>query len=235
MGTENPVHADKTAEQRRLAQKVVLRDCVPAVPDLVGGTDVSYFSDEGDGPVYAIAGVVLLRYGTWEAVEKWHAVVPVDMPYISGLLSYRELPALLQAAEQISARPDVWLVDGAGIAHPRGLGLAAHFGVVRDEPSVGVAKKRLTGYHEEVASTKGAREPLKDRDARVVGSVVRTRDGVKPLFVSPGNRVDVERAVELVLSACTRYRLPEPTRMAHRFVTSLREHYRETGIGRSRR
>ena len=186
----------------------------------IAGTDVSY-SRIGKETT-AVAGIVIMEYGTWNVVERVYAVKDISFPYIPGLLSFRELPVLMDACEKLQNRPDIWLVDGAGIAHPRRLGLASHFGVTIDQPAVGVAKSRLTGNHEPVPSEKGARVPLYDGE-EIIGTVLRTRSNVRPLYISPGHKVSIVQAPEIVLSCCTKYRLPEPARAAHNFVTMLRQ------------
>jgi deoxyribonuclease V len=139
----------------------------------------------------------------------------ITFPYVPGLLAFREGPVVLAALEQVSDPPDVLLFDGQGLAHPRRLGLATHIGVLLDRPSIGCAKSRLCGEHEEPPAERGGWVPLRDGD-EVIGGVVRTRAGVRPVYVSVGHRVDLETAVSLVVACCTRYRLPEPTRRAHR-------------------
>lgn len=146
----------------------------------------------------------------------------VDFPYVPGLLSFREAPILVRVAGRIRHRPDVWIFDGQGIAHPRGLGLASHMGLLLDSPSVGCAKKRLLGGHGEVGPQRGDFELLAF-GRQIVGAAVRTRQGTKPLYVSPGFRMDVRGAVDLVLRTCTRYRLPEPLRQAHLLSRRVRD------------
>jgi deoxyribonuclease V len=160
----------------------------------------------------------------WSVVDSASAFLENSIPYVPGYLSFREIPVLLEAYEKLRVLPDVWLVDGAGIAHPRRIGLAAHFGVLLDVPAVGVAKSRLVGRHDDLPAEKGSSVPLEDeKTGEVIGTVLRSRSGVKPLFVSPGHRVSIETAPEVVLSCCTRYRLPEPTRAAHNMVTELKK------------
>lgn len=202
-----------------LARQVRVLDLPLPMPATVGGTDVSYTATGREGD--ALAGLVVLEWGTWKVLEKVWARVKVDFPYVPGFLSFRELPALLEACGKLEKRPDLWLVDGAGIAHPRRLGLASHFGVTLDVPTVGVAKSRLVGTFGDLPLEKGSMTPLMDKDERI-GTVLRSRKGCRPLFVSPGHQVGLEQAAELALSCCTRYRIPEPTRQAHLFVSSLR-------------
>jgi deoxyribonuclease V len=145
----------------------------------------------------------------------------VAFPYVPGLLSFREGPALTKALRQIEKKPDVIIFDGQGIAHPRGLGLASHMGLLLNRPSIGCAKTRLMGTHPPVPESKGS-TVLLTYQGRVIGSVVRTRTRVKPLFVSVGHRITLEQSVGLVLDCCIRYKLPEPVRQAHLAVTRLR-------------
>jgi deoxyribonuclease V len=140
--------------------------------------------------------------------------VPTTFPYIPGLLSFREIPAVLTAMKLLLIRPDLLLCDGQGIAHPRRLGIAAHLGMLLDIPSIGVAKSRLIGTHDELPKEKGASVPLMDKSEQI-GIVLRTRTHVKPLYISPGHCVSIETARELVMKCVTRYRLPETTRLAH--------------------
>lgn len=181
---------------------------------LVGGVDVAYL---GMGASQACAVAVVWDRLSGEVLESVYAQDEVIFPYIPGLLSFRELPVVMKACEGLSSNVDVWMVDGAGIAHPRRLGIAAHFGVLLDRPSIGVAKSRLIGSHLPVPRSKGSWVPLR-HDGEVVGHVLRTRNDVKPLYISPGHKVSLRQAVELVLACCTKYRLPEPTRMAHNLV-----------------
>ena len=157
------------------------------------------------------------------ADEAW-AVVKTSFPYIPGYLSFREGPAVLSAFRKICLIPDVVIFDGQGMAHPRGAGIASHIGVLLGIPSVGCAKTRLVGEYEEPGLLRGDRAELR-YNGRVVGAVVRTRTGVKPLFVSPGHLVTLEDSVRIVLEAAFRFRLPEPVRLAHKRATELRKRY----------
>jgi len=145
----------------------------------------------------------------------------VRFPYVPGLLSFREAPALTKAFRKMRTKPDVIIFDGQGIAHPRGIGLASHMGLILDCPTIGCAKTRLVGTHPPLSDTQGSRVLLKNH-GRVVGAVVRTRERVKPVFVSPGHAITLEESVRLVLSCCKGYKLPEPTRQAHIAVNRLR-------------
>jgi deoxyribonuclease V len=158
--------------------------------------------------------VAVLSYPELRVVEIARAEVPTTFPYVPGLLSFRETPAVLAAYERLSTRPDMVIVDGQGYAHRRRFGIACHLGVLLDVPSIGSAKSLLVGRHGPLGEERGATTQLIDRH-EVVGMVVRTRQKVNPLYVSIGHRIDLPTAVEYVLACCTRYRLPEPQRQAH--------------------
>jgi len=210
------------AIQADLRGKLVLSDDGPGDIRIVAGADIS--CTKGDDRVYA--AVVLLDAATLEVVEVACHSDRISFPYIPGLLSFREGPSLLSAFEKLRGRPDVILFDGQGIAHPRGFGLAAHMGRSLDLPSVGCAKTRLIGTFEEPGARRGKWSTLM-RDGEQIGTVVRTKDRVKPVFVSQGHRVSLGRAVEIVLQCARRYRIPEPIRRAHILVNKMRKE--ETG------
>jgi deoxyribonuclease V len=207
--------AEARALQAELAGRVDTRTPLGHWRTLAAA-DVSYnrFS-----PVLYAAAVVV-RAGSGEVIERVGVAAPADFPYVPGLLSFREAPALILAFSRLSTRPDVVLCDGQGIAHPRRLGIASHLGLWLGLPTVGCAKSRLCGDYEEPGPDRGDRSPLVHR-GEVVGAVVRTRARVKPLFVSPGHLCDLEGAVRLVLELTGRYRLPEPARLAHEYVNEV--------------
>jgi len=183
----------------------------------VAGADVSY--DRGSDLIFG--AVVVLSYPDLEVIETAGHVARARFPYVPGYLSFREIPVLLGAFRKIKTRPGIVICDGQGVAHPRRFGLASHLGLLLATPSIGCAKSRLVGDHDELRRERGSSTPLLF-EGREVGSVVRTRDGVAPLYVSPGHRLDVEGAARIVLSCCRRVRLPEPTRQAHMEVNVLR-------------
>lgn len=197
--------------QRELSRRLVLswdgRDVTS-----VAGVDVSV----KDGR--SRAAIVALSFPDLEPIEAVTTEADAVFPYVPGLLTFREGPVILATWEKLKSRPDLLLFDGQGIAHPRDMGLAAHIGLWLDRPSIGVAKSRLYGVHDPPGPSKGdIADLLDERDPdRVIGSVLRTRSNVKPVFVSPGHRMDVKHANEFTLACCTRYRLPETTRWAHR-------------------
>jgi deoxyribonuclease V len=164
------------------------------------------------------AAVVVLSYPELEPIERGVAETRVTMPYVPGLLSFREGAAVLSACEELDTEPDLFIFDGHGFAHPRRFGIASHMGVILDKPSIGCAKSRLCGTHAEPAAEAGSHVPLYDGD-EVIGAVVRTRDRVSPVYVSVGHRVDLQTAIDYVLGCCRGYRLPETTRHAHRLAS----------------
>jgi deoxyribonuclease V len=202
--------------QERLAGEVVASP-VGGRPRLFAGADVA-FSRDGRT---VIAGVVVWDRQTNEVLETRVARAAARFPYVPGLLSFRELPAVLAALRRVRTTPEVLLCDGQGRAHPRRIGLASHLGLWLEIPTVGCAKSRLCGAADEPGRARGAATPLL-LDGERVGAVLRTRTGVKPLYISPGNRCDVRSAVRLTLAATVGFRLPEPTRRAHQLVTRAR-------------
>jgi len=180
----------------------------------VAGVDVGF--DENN--TITRAAIAVLDFESLELVESAIARRSTTFPYVPGLLSFREIPAVLEAMLELNALPDLLLCDGQGIAHPRRFGMAAHLGLLLDIPSIGVAKSRLMETHAEVPLEKGSHVPLMDKGEQI-GVVLRTRSNVKPLFISPGHRVGMASAVGLVMNCTTRYRLPETTRRAHRLAS----------------
>jgi deoxyribonuclease V len=209
----NLTPAEARNTQRRLAVLVETRDRLGPVR-WVAGVDVG-FEDQGR---VTRAAVAVLYFPSLETKEQAIARRPTQFPYIPGLLSFREIPAILAAMDGLTQQPDLVLCDGQGIAHPRRFGIACHLGVLTDIPTVGVAKSRLTGRHREVPENKGRWVPLSDQGDNI-GAVLRTRDRVKPLYISTGHRVGLETAIRYVLGCTTRYRLPETTRQAHRLAS----------------
>ena len=202
--------------QKSLARKVQFTP-MKKQPKLIAGIDCA-FSKDGKK---IIAAVVVLKLPDFTPVETVTASQKLTFPYIPGLLSFREAPVCIAAVEQLKSKPDLFIIDGQGVAHPRRLGLAAHLGLFFDKPTIGCAKSRLTGNFEKPSLEKGAYSPLKDKQ-EAIGAVVRTRTNVKPLFVSVGNKCLLEDAIKITLDCTTKYRLPEPTRLAHQLVSKLR-------------
>ena len=205
------------ALQSGLAAEIVCRDDFGPVAR-VAGVDVGF---EGNGATTR-AAVAVLTFPSLQLETSAIARLPTRFPYVPGLLSFREIPAVLAAMERLNVRPDLLLCDGQGIAHPRRFGIASHLGLLLDIPAIGVAKTRLTGRHEEVPDERGAWVPL-IAGSETIGAVLRTRRGVKPLYVSPGHRIGLESSIAWVMACLTRYRLPETTRWAHRLASEKPE------------
>lgn len=237
----NLSYAQARQLQVELAGKVQFAP-VKRKPQVVAGLDCA-FSKDGER---IFAAVIVLRLPGFEVVETAEAVRKVTFPYIPGLLSFREAPVCLAAVEKLQKRPDVFIIDGQGVAHPRRLGLAAHLGLFFDAPTIGCAKSRLIGAYEEPPPQKGGYSWLTDPSGKnsdlrlptadgrlkianrksqienLIGAVVRTRTNVKPVFVSVGNKCLLADAIAITLACTSKYRLPEPTRLAHQRVSKLK-------------
>jgi deoxyribonuclease V len=197
--------------QNELRSRIITEDRLGSVKT-VAGVDVG-FPDR----MTARAAIVVLRFPSLRVLDRAVAEVEVTFPYVPGLLAFREIPAVLVAAEKLRHTPDLLLFDAHGLAHPRRMGLASHAGLLLERPSIGCAKSRLIGEHQEPGPERGERAPLMDGDEQI-GVVLRTRGRVKPVFVSIGHRVDLDTAVRYVLECAPKYRLPETTRLADRLA-----------------
>jgi deoxyribonuclease V len=197
--------------QKKLRERLILQwDGRPVAA--VGGVDISI------KPETARAAIAVIRFPELTPVEAVTADAPLVFPYIPGLLAFREGPAVLAAWEMLDNKPDLLMFDGQGIAHPRGMGIASLMGLWLERPSIGVAKSRLYGKHADVGLAHGDRAELLDRQGKVIGTVLRTRERTNPLYVSPGHLIDVQHATEFVQACLAGYRLPEPTRWAHKIA-----------------
>jgi deoxyribonuclease V len=199
---------EAVALQRQLASQVLIEP-LQELPETLAAVDVSIRGKE------ASAAIVVVDRETGSVIDAVRNVAPVPFPYVPGLLSFREIPSLMPVIDQLSVMPDVFMCDGQGVAHPRRFGLASHLGLWLDVPAFGVAKKKLVGEYDEPSIEAGATTSLYDGD-EIIGAVVRTRTGVKPVFVSAGHRIDLTGAVDLTFAHTSRFRLPDPARMAHR-------------------
>jgi deoxyribonuclease V len=223
---KNPLHEwnikqdEAIALQRELAKRVEREDRLDEVSHIAG---VDMAINEING--MARAAVVLLSYPALEVEERHVYEEPVRMPYVPGLLSFRELPCILGAFELLKQQPELVMVDGQGIAHPRRLGIASHLGLWLDLPSIGCAKSILTGHHRPLSEEAGSWVPL-EADREVIGAVLRTRAHVKPMIISLGHRISLETSLRYVLACGRGYRLPEPTRLADKLSkdNAWREH-----------
>lgn len=202
-----------TAEAKQIQRDLavqVSQKCELINPHYIAGVDISV-SNYG---AIARAAVVILEYPEFKIVEVTTAEGKLSFPYIPGLLSFRECPLVLDACQKLTIVPDLLLIDGQGIAHPRRLGLASHIGLFLDIPTIGCAKSRLCGWHEPLSAEAGAYTELIDSN-EVIGAVVRTKNGVKPIYVSIGHEIDLPTAIYWTKECCRGYRLPEPSRLAH--------------------
>lgn len=222
MADYHRLHDWNLAPKEAVALQRDLRQQLRLVPldrpvSLVAGADVSF--NRFEETVYA--GIVVISLPTLETVEEVSITTTAKFPYVSGLLSFREAPAILDVWEKLRCRPDVVMLDGQGIAHPRRIGIASHLGLFVNVPTFGCAKSVLVGRYEEPAANRSSASPMIDR-GEVVGMALRTKDKVNPVYISPGNLIDLPGAVDLALRCDGGYRIPEPTRRAHLLVNARR-------------
>ncbi len=202
------------AIQEEMQTEVITSDQLQEPVQYVAGVDMGF---EADGTI-SRAAVAVLSFPDLQLQETSIARRPTSFPYIPGFLSFREIPAVLDALEKIKITPDLILCDGQGIAHPRRFGIACHLGVIINIPTIGVAKSLLIGKHEELPDTRGSWQPLIHKD-EIIGAVLRTRIGVKPVYVSSGHRISLSTAIDYVLRCTPKYRLPETTRIADKLAS----------------
>jgi deoxyribonuclease V len=202
--------------QLELAAKVDSKRALPTYTT-VAGADVSYNKRDS----WLHAAVVVLRADTFDVIARSGVVAEAKFPYVPGLLTFREAPAVIEAFDRLTVRPDILICDGQGIAHPRRMGLAAHLGLYLELPTIGCAKSWFFGEYEEPGRTRGEWAPLTDK-GETIGAVLRTRTGIKPLFISPGHLCDLASAITVVLTMSPTYRQPLTTRLAHQYVNELR-------------
>lgn len=214
--TETPTIEEAIALQAALASQVRIEPLGRKVETIAGG-DLSFNRDSD----IVYAGFAVVRLSDLTVIERQSVVVEAKFPYVPGLLSFREIPSLLQVWEKLEHKPDAVMLDGQGLAHPRRMGIACHFGLLVDRPAIGCAKTLLVGRPEEPSPQRGDWCPIIQRK-ETVGAVLRTKDRVKPIFVSPGHLMDLDDAIRLTLACHTGYRIPEPTRQAHLYVNELR-------------
>jgi deoxyribonuclease V len=205
------------AIQKRLRAQVITENTLSEV-HYIAGADISTSKDSPK----AYAGVVVLSYPALDVVEQYGLEDEVTFPYVPGLLAFREGPLLVKAFERLTVEPDVLVFDGQGLAHPRGMGIATHLGLVFEKPSIGCAKSLLYGRYQEPDHEKGAWADLRDPHGQIIGAVLRSKPKTTPIFVSIGHRLDLPTAIGILMTCTRGVRIPEPTRLAHNFVTQLR-------------
>jgi deoxyribonuclease V len=196
-------------QQHEIAKQLVISG-KPEKVKIVAGVDVAYSKK----PLTGFSAISLFSYPDLKYIKTYQEIDLIGYPYIPGLLSFREGPLILDTLQKVEENIDLFLFDGQGIAHPRGVGIAAHLGFLLDKPAIGVAKKKLTGIYEEPGNWKGAKSNLTDEEGNIFGHVLRTRDDTNPVFVSPGHKIGIDEATELVLNCTADYRIPEPLRRA---------------------
>lgn len=218
----DPALVRSLTEQQQSLRQRVRAEPLPAEPRFIAGCDSSFPTPETILSVF-----VVLKFPSLELVEKVYSYGPVTMPYVPGFLSFREAPNVIQAFAKLTQKPDVLMVDGHGIAHPRRVGIGAHLGVLLDLPTFGVAKQKLTGVFQEPGAEKGSITPLTDpKTGELIGEVIRSKDKILPLFVSPGHRCDQATATRLTLACLRGYKLPEPTRLADYWAEEFKKEVR---------
>ena len=217
-----PSNYESLTPARAIAYQHELRKQINITPldkaiKVIAGADISFnkYSD------IVYAGIVLLSYPDLKIIGQSTAISKTTFPYISGLLAFREVPALLDAWNKLTDKPDVLVLDGQGIAHERRLGIATHFGLITNTPTIGSAKSRLTGKYEEPGDEQFAQSPMYDK-GELIGIALRSKKKCNPIYISPGNMVSMEQSVEIIKNCIRGYRIPEPTRQAHLLVNKIR-------------
>ena len=216
---EGGLRVSRAFDVQKELSKRVIRERQSGELKTVAGADISVLKNEKK----LICGIILFSYPDLTEIERVYTVSDEKFPYIPGLLAFREGPAIIETFKKLKQRPDLLIIDGQGIAHPRGFGIACHVGVLLDIPAMGIAKKRLYGVYDEPGEKRGSSSPLQSKEGEVIGSVLRTRDNTKPVFVSPGHKLDPESARDIALECARGYRIPEPTRQADIYVAELKK------------
>ena len=209
--------------QNKLRKQVRLKNSFKRLRS-IAGCDLA-FTKDGKG---AIGGVIVYSWPDLKEIERQVYIGKVTFPYIPGLLSFREAPVLLKTIEKLKTKPDLFIFDGQGIAHPRRMGIATHMGLLLDKPTIGCAKSRLIGKYREPGRKRGLISTLLSNDGRRIGNVVRTRDHVRPIFVSPGHKIDFKTTIRIIINCVDGLRIPKPTREADHWVGKNKKHNKES-------
>lgn len=217
-----PLYQEALAIQRELQKRVITENGFREI-NRIAGVDLAQIH----GGEQLICGILVYSFPELIEIERSFAIVRVVFPYIPGLLAFREGPAIIETVERLKTKPDVLMVDGQGIAHPRGCGIASHVGVILDIPSIGVAKKRLYGNFDEPGDMRGDWTELRSHTGKSIGAVLRTKNNTRPVFVSIGHKIDLKTAIRVTLRCTNGFRIPEPTRQADIFVTQLKRKIRD--------
>jgi deoxyribonuclease V len=217
-----PLYQEALAIQRELQKRVITQNGFREI-NRIAGIDLAQIH----GGEQLICGILVYAFPELIEIERSFAIVRVAFPYIPGLLAFREGPAIIETVRRLKTKPDVLMVDGQGIAHPRGCGIASHVGVILDIPSIGVAKKRLYGNFDEPGEVRGDWAELRSKTGEPIGAVLRTKNNTKPVFVSTGHKIDLKTSIRVTLRCSNGFRIPEPTRQADIFVTQLKRRMRD--------
>jgi deoxyribonuclease V len=212
-----PLYQEALAIQRELQKRVITQNGFREI-NTIAGVDLAQIQ----GGEQLICGILVYSFPELIEIERSSAIVRVVFPYIPGLLAFREAPAIIRTAKQLKTKPDVLMVDGQGIAHPRGCGIASHVGVILDIPSIGVAKKRLYGNFDGLGDMRGDWTELRSPTGESIGAVIRTKNNTKPVFVSTGHKIDLKTSIRVTLGCANGFRIPGPTRQADMFVAELK-------------
>jgi len=208
--------------QIRLQRKVSQRNQFKKIKYLAGCDTAFDLKNE-----LAFAGVIVYSFPQLKEIDRQCAVYKTPFPYIPGMLAFREAPVLLAAIEKLKIKPDLFVFDGHGLAHPRRFGIASHLGVYLNKPTIGCAKSRLCGEYKEPNKKAGSISKLTDKEGKVIGAVVRTRDHVRPIFISIGHKIDLDTSCKMILKCVGRYRVPKPTREADLYAEAFKRSYNE--------
>ncbi|MCK5391415.1 MAG: deoxyribonuclease V [Deltaproteobacteria bacterium] len=215
--SDPPQYSDAIAIQKELKDKVVSKNGFNQIKT-VAGADLAILKDEKK----LVCGIIVFSYPELNEIERTWEVVDEEFPYIPGLLAFREGPAIIKTYEKLKEKPDVLILDGHGIAHPRGFGIACYVGVLLDIPTMGIAKKRLYGTHQEPRDVLGSYEPLFSKNGEQIGVALKTKKKTKPVFISAGHKIDLSTSKKIALMCVRGYRIPEPTRLADKYVAELK-------------
>ena len=215
--SDPPQYSDAIAIQKELKDKVVSKNGFNQIKT-VAGADLAILKDEKK----LVCGIIVFIYPELNEIERTWEVVDEEFPYIPGLLAFREGPAIIKTYEKLKEKPDVLILDGHGIAHPRGFGIACYVGVLLDIPTMGIAKKRLYGTHQEPRDVLGSYEPLFSKNGEQIGVALKTKKKTKPVFISAGHKIDLSTSKKIALMCVRGYRIPEPTRLADKYVAELK-------------
>jgi deoxyribonuclease V len=215
--SDPPRYSDAIAIQKELKDKVVYKNGFNQIKT-VAGADLAILKDEKK----LVCGIIVFSYPELNEIERSWEVVDEEFPYIPGLLAFREGPAIIKTYEKLKEKPDVLILDGHGMAHPRGFGIACYVGVLLDIPTMGIAKKRLYGTHQEPRDAPRSYEPLFSKNGEQIGVALKTKKKTKPVFISAGHKIDLSTSKKIALMCVRGYRIPEPTRLADKYVAELK-------------